>query len=233
MFFDYNCSCICFQNITDRLLLRKNQTSFRGGLIDRNNQHDKIRWMNQITHDTQFRILLGSESGNLFLQFIYICLICGTYPQNSLFFNLVCSLRRFDGSTLVIFRNQVCFVQNNKIRNLLLLNSFQNRSILFCHTGGSVHHQNGNIRFVQNLVSLLDPKLSKFSLIIQTRRINHHNRTERKKLHSFQNRIRCSTLYVRYDRKALACKSINDTRFAGITFAKNTNMDALRRGRII
>ena len=41
----YNRDCTGFQYIADGLLLRKNQTSFWGGRVDRDDQNDKIIWI--------------------------------------------------------------------------------------------------------------------------------------------------------------------------------------------
>mgnify|MGYP005895911749 CR=1 FL=1 len=67
------------------------------------------------------------------------------------------------------------------------------------------------IRPIQHLIAFFYPQLSKFPVIINSRRIDHYNRAGRKKFHRFYDRICCCSLYVGDYSQILSCHRIDDT----------------------
>ena len=94
------------------------------------------------------------------------------------------------------FFGDVGLVENCDIRDIFLL---KNADKLFVRIGkprGIIHHKNGDIGAVEYLFCLADTHFAESSHIVETRCINYHDRTERKKLHSLSYGVGGSALNV-------------------------------------
>ena len=107
-----------------------------------------------------------------------------TYRNHVIFRNMVLMeevLQLSCGKLIVL--QQIHFIPNDKIRNLLLLNPRQNSGIFIGYAVGGINDKKSNISLVEDLISLLHAHSSKRTGVIKTGRVDHHYRTQWEKLH--------------------------------------------------
>ena len=77
--------------------------------------------------------------------------------------------------------------------------------------GRRIDYQNRNVCFIQYLTAFSDSLFPQLSFIVNTRRINNHDRSQRQELHGFTDRIRCRTLNLGNNRQLLTRHCIDKT----------------------
>ena len=215
IFLYHNRRAVSVQNIPDGLLLGKNQSAFGGSFINRNHQNQEIPRLHQISHNIFIRFLLLSQPGNLLFQLPDIRFLFSADPDFIFFAGRLLS-------------HQIQLIVHHHIRNGFILKTLNQHLILRLPANSAVYHQQSHIRLIQHLIAFLHPELPQFSLVINTRRVNHHHRAQWQKLHRLIDRVCSSSLHLRHNGQILACHCINHAGFPCISFSKKTDMYPLR-----
>ena len=185
------------ENIADRLLLGKNQTSLRRGLVNRRDENDEIARFEQIGDDALIVFLGFHEMSHPFAQFMDVRAVrCADE-------NFVCGRGRD------IFQ-KVGFVVCDQVGDFL---RFKRRGQRFIHVGQPlhrVHDENGEVGLVEGLHRALDAHLTEFAFVVDAGGVNDDDRAEGEQLHCLFDGVGGRALDIGHQRECLSGHGVDD-----------------------
>ena len=238
--FFHNHSCrIRLEYVADRLLLREDEPALRGSFVDRNYENNQIVRFDKVAYYPLICVFLRRQCRNPVLEFIDISLICSADPHDLiitdavLVFSAKCCFQFSCDIRTLFLTDKIRFIQHDSIRNLLVYYPAEDPEVFIGKAAAAVHNKQGNVTLVEHLIGFPDSKFTQLALIVESRSVDHNNRTERQQLHSFLNRVCSSTEHIRYYCKVLPCQCVDHARLTGIAPSEYSYMYTFTRRCVV
>ena len=179
------------ENVAQCLLLRQNQPSLRSRGVYRSDEDYNVVRLDEVGTDTLVISLALRERSNKLAEFLDILAVLRA-DRNFVFLKLV-----------FLEFGQVGFVVRYDIRNVLLFKRAYQLTVAVAQSECAVGYQNGYIGLIDCVERALDTLTPQLADIVDTRRVDDHDRTGRQYFHSFSDRVGSCAGGVRNERQLL------------------------------
>ena len=221
------------EDVADGLLLRQDQPSLGSRLVDRDDEDDEVPGPDQVGTDGEGRRLFGHQAGQGLPQLVDVA-FRGTADDlvgnmggadfghaGNVFFRLFQVLSA--AGQLVGLR------EDEQGRQLFGADAVEEGHVLGGRAGSRLDDEEGDVRFIEDLVGPLHAQAAQFAFVVDTRRVNQQHRAQRQQLHRLGHGVRRGPRRVGHDGQVLVRQGVDKARLAGIAAAEDTDMDAVRR----
>ena len=198
------------QHVADRLHLGQDHPGLRSRFVYRAVQDHDVALIEQMADDPFLAFGFLREFCDKLLELPDVAVFGGAYGD-------------FVSFKLRLLQ-QVAFVPGDDKRNGLFPEQLDKPHFGISQAAGAVCDEYGHVGLVQDLTGLADAKLPDESFVIDPGRVDNHDRSDRKKLHRLQDRIRRRSLHFRDDGQILIRNRVDNAGFSGVALSEKSDV---------